>query len=65
LRWRRLSGERELCFIKYHMRCDINSSSKIIKTQISLVAEGITKKDALNQLILQFMVVVRTNEGIT
>ena len=65
MRWRRFSGERELCFVKHHMKCDKNSSSEIIKAQISLVAKGITKKDAMNLLILQFMVIIRVNERIS
>jgi hypothetical protein len=57
--------ERELCFIKNNMRCDIDSSSEIIKAQITFVAEVITKKYILNRSILYFMVVIRANERIT
>jgi len=47
------------------MRCNIDSSSQKIKTQKSFVIEVITKKKTLNRLVLQLMIVIRTNEWVT
>ena len=51
--------------MKDNMRCNIDSSSQKIKTQISFVIKAIAKKNTLNRSILQLVIIVRMNELVT